>query len=415
MAATTIGLKIDDPLRERLRLAADRLGRTPHWLIKQSVLHALDRIERGETPFLGAGRARRTTGRRRSSPSPSRCSRNRCCAPRSPPRPGGRSRNACRCCCRRRRCRRRRPPQAEATARRLVRGAARQGRERAGRGADPGIRAVQPGRHRADVPGRGAAAHPRPRHPRRADPRQDRPAATGMRISARSKSLFVNAATWGLLVTGRLTATSSETGLTAALARLIGRGGEPLIRRGVDVAMRHDGRAVRHRPDHQRGAGQRRRLEARGFRYSYDMLGEAAMTAADAARYLRRLRAGHPGDRPRRRRARHRTTGPGISVKLSALHPRYSRAQRERVMAELLPRAAAVCACWRATLRHRPEHRRRGSRPAGPLARPAGGAVPRPGAGRLGRHRLRRAGLSEARAVRDRLCWSTSRGAAATG
>ena len=55
MAATTIGLKIDDALRERLRLAADRLGRTPHWLIKHSVLHALDRIERGETPFLGAG------------------------------------------------------------------------------------------------------------------------------------------------------------------------------------------------------------------------------------------------------------------------------------------------------------------------------------------------------------------------
>src|SRR5690348_10663194 len=53
-----------------------------------------------------------------------------------------------------------------------------------------------------------------------------------------SPSLFVNAATWGLLLTGRLTATSSEQGLSAALVRLIGRGGEPLIRTGVNIAMR---------------------------------------------------------------------------------------------------------------------------------------------------------------------------------
>ena len=53
-----------------------------------------------------------------------------------------------------------------------------------------------------------------------------------------SPSLFVNAATWGLLLTGRLTATSSERGLSAALTRLIARGGEPLIRTGVNLAMR---------------------------------------------------------------------------------------------------------------------------------------------------------------------------------
>ena len=77
------------------------------------------------------------------------------------------------------------------------------------------------------------------------------------------------------------------------------------------------------------------------------------------------------------RRARHATRGPGISVKLSALHPRYVRAQRERVMAELLPRLRPRRAG--AALRHRPEHRRRGSRPARPVARSAGGAVLRPG------------------------------------
>src|SRR6185312_5485325 len=53
-----------------------------------------------------------------------------------------------------------------------------------------------------------------------------------------SPSMFVNAATWGLVVTGRLTATNSESGLSSALARLIRRGGEPLIRKGVDIAMR---------------------------------------------------------------------------------------------------------------------------------------------------------------------------------
>src|SRR5205085_11000209 len=52
----------------------------------------------------------------------------------------------------------------------------------------------------------------------------------------RSRSLFVNAATWGLVVTGKLTATSSEGGLSAALTRLIGRSGEPVIRKGVDIA-----------------------------------------------------------------------------------------------------------------------------------------------------------------------------------
>jgi RHH-type proline utilization regulon transcriptional repressor/proline dehydrogenase/delta 1-pyrroline-5-carboxylate dehydrogenase len=53
-----------------------------------------------------------------------------------------------------------------------------------------------------------------------------------------SPSMFVNAATWGLLVTGKLVATNSEQGLGAALTRLIAKGGEPLIRKGVDLAMR---------------------------------------------------------------------------------------------------------------------------------------------------------------------------------
>src|SRR3546814_8160525 len=84
-----------------------------------------------------------------------------------------------------------------------------------------------------------------------------------------------------------------------------------------------------------------RRLEARGFRYSYDMLGEAAMTADDARRYCGDYeQAIHAIGKASGRRGIYE--GPGISIKLSALHPRYSRAQRDRVMAELFPRLTAL-------------------------------------------------------------------------
>ena len=158
-----------------------------------------------------------------------------------------------------------------------------------------------------------------------------------------SPSMFVNAATWGLVVTGKLTATANETSLSTALTRLIGRGGEPIIRRGVDLAMRMMGEQFVTGQTIGEALANARRMEARGFRYSYDMLGEAAVTASDAARYL----AAYEGAIAAIGRAsagRGPYDGPGISIKLSALHPRYSRAKRERVMAELLPRLASLAA-----------------------------------------------------------------------
>ncbi|MFC7051479.1 trifunctional transcriptional regulator/proline dehydrogenase/L-glutamate gamma-semialdehyde dehydrogenase [Hansschlegelia quercus] len=153
----------------------------------------------------------------------------------------------------------------------------------------------------------------------------------------RSPSLFVNAATWGLLVTGRMTATASETGLSAALHKLIARGGEPVIRKAVDLAMRLMGEQFVAGRDIAEALANARRQERRGFAYSYDMLGEAAATEEDAARYLasyenaiRAIGEASAGRGP--------YEGPGVSIKLSALHPRYSRQQRERVFAELLPR-----------------------------------------------------------------------------
>ena len=161
-----------------------------------------------------------------------------------------------------------------------------------------------------------------------------------------SPSLFVNAATWGLVVTGKLVATNSETNLSGALTRLIARGGEPLIRKGVDMAMRMMGEQFVTGQTIDEALANSRRLEARGFRYSYDMLGEAALTAADAGRYYSDYeRAIHAIGAAAKGRSLYQ--GPGISIKLSALHPRYCRAQWQRVMAELLPRLQALTALAR--------------------------------------------------------------------
>ena len=158
-----------------------------------------------------------------------------------------------------------------------------------------------------------------------------------------SPSLFVNAATWGLVLTGRLVTTTSEQGLSAALTRLIARSGEPIIRAGVDVAMRLMGEQFVTGRTIEEALGNAREREARGFTFSYDMLGEAATTAEDAARYLDEYeRAVHAIGRASHRRGIYE--GPGISIKLSALHPRYQRIKRARVMTELLPRVKGLAA-----------------------------------------------------------------------
>ena len=158
-----------------------------------------------------------------------------------------------------------------------------------------------------------------------------------------SPSLFVNAATWGLVVTGRLTTTTSESSLGSALTRLIGRGGEPLIRRGTDLAMRMMGEQFVTGQTIAEALANSRKLEARGFRYSYDMLGEAATTAEDATRYYADYEnAIHAIGKAAAGRGIYE--GPGISIKLSALHPRYARAKLGRVLGELLPRVKGLAA-----------------------------------------------------------------------
>jgi RHH-type proline utilization regulon transcriptional repressor/proline dehydrogenase/delta 1-pyrroline-5-carboxylate dehydrogenase len=163
----------------------------------------------------------------------------------------------------------------------------------------------------------------------------------------RSRSLFVNAAAWGLMITGNLVSTHSDEGLGRSLTQLIARGGEPLIRKGVDMAMRLLGQQFVTGQTIDEALANARDRRRQGYRYTFDMLGEAALTAADADAYFNAYTtaiaaigatSGGLGAE----------SGPGISVKLSALHPRYSRAQRDRVLAELLPRLRELALLARA-------------------------------------------------------------------
>ncbi len=158
-----------------------------------------------------------------------------------------------------------------------------------------------------------------------------------------SESLFVNASTWALMLTGRVVALSDYRGQTvgSVLGRLASRFGEPLIRRSVRQAMRIIGRQFvlgRHIDEALERAAEEPLAH---YRFSFDMLGEAARTQTDADRYwdayrhaIDQIGAAVPTTDPIR--------GAGISIKLSALHPRYEVAQRDRVLHELTPRLAAL-------------------------------------------------------------------------
>jgi RHH-type proline utilization regulon transcriptional repressor/proline dehydrogenase/delta 1-pyrroline-5-carboxylate dehydrogenase len=157
-----------------------------------------------------------------------------------------------------------------------------------------------------------------------------------------SDSMFVNASTWALMLTGRvLKLDQGGTDLPGILKRLVTRSGEPVIRQAVTQAMKILGRQFVMGRTIDEALERAEATEARGYRYSYDMLGEAARTAADARRYfdayekaIQAIGKASAGKGP--------IKGPGISIKLSALHPRYEFAQRQRVMTELVPRIVTL-------------------------------------------------------------------------
>ena len=151
-----------------------------------------------------------------------------------------------------------------------------------------------------------------------------------------STSPLVNASTWGLMLTGRVLDDEPQPGLAGRLRGMVRRLGEPVIRKAVGGAMREMGRQFVLGQDIKAAMARAAKMEARGYTYSYDMLGEAAMTAADAARYaeayaraIDAISAACTSDEI--------AANPGISVKLSALHPRYLATHRDQVLAELVP------------------------------------------------------------------------------
>jgi RHH-type proline utilization regulon transcriptional repressor/proline dehydrogenase/delta 1-pyrroline-5-carboxylate dehydrogenase len=156
-----------------------------------------------------------------------------------------------------------------------------------------------------------------------------------------SDSMFVNASTWAMMLTGRILRWEklAAGGVEGVLAKLVARSGEPVIRQAVREAIRILGRQfVMGRTIKE---ALERAAAAEAYRHSFDMLGEAARTAADAERYhesyaraIAAIGAAAGGKGP--------LAAPGISIKLSALHPRYEWAQKERVVRELVPRLIAL-------------------------------------------------------------------------
>ncbi|MFO1203820.1 MAG: bifunctional proline dehydrogenase/L-glutamate gamma-semialdehyde dehydrogenase PutA [Tabrizicola sp.] len=156
----------------------------------------------------------------------------------------------------------------------------------------------------------------------------------------KSASSLVNASTWALMLTGKVL-DDREGGIAGALRGAVRRLGEPVIRTAVSRAMKEMGRNFVLGETIDKAMDRAEELEAKGYTYSYDMLGEAARTEADARRYhlaysraITAIARAAKGNDIR--------TNPGISVKLSALHPRYEVAKRERVMEELVPRVRAL-------------------------------------------------------------------------
>ncbi|MDZ7828037.1 MAG: bifunctional proline dehydrogenase/L-glutamate gamma-semialdehyde dehydrogenase PutA [Halofilum sp. (in: g-proteobacteria)] len=155
-----------------------------------------------------------------------------------------------------------------------------------------------------------------------------------------SHSPFVNASTWALMLTGNVVKYGSnrDDKLQSVLGRLVARSGEPFIRQAVRQAMGILGRQFVLGRTIEEALKRARHYEKLGYRYSYDMLGEGARTEEDAQRYIKSYTdAIHAigkqvGDRGV-------IDAPGISIKLTALHPRFEFGQQDRMFEQVIPRA----------------------------------------------------------------------------
>lgn len=357
MGTTTMGVKLDEATRERLKSAAGKLNRTPHWLIKQAIFTYLERVENhAELPELGAGDAADELDNSSLNAGQNAATTLEPVQPfldfAEQVLPQSVNRAAITAAWRR----------SETDAVPMLLEQARLPQAQSAQIHQLAYQLAEKLRNQKTASGRagmvqsllqefslssqeGVALMCLAEALLRIPDKATRDALIRDKISngnwqshiGHSPSLFVNAATWGLLLTGRLVSTHNEAHLSSALSKMISKSGEPLIRKGVDMAMRLMGEQFVTGETIAEALANARKLEEKGFRYSYDMLGEAALTGADADRYLQSYQqAIHSIGKASNGRGIYE--GPGISIKLSALHPRYSRAQYDRVMQELYPR-----------------------------------------------------------------------------
>ncbi|WP_290981446.1 bifunctional proline dehydrogenase/L-glutamate gamma-semialdehyde dehydrogenase PutA [Hyphomicrobium sp.] len=170
-----------------------------------------------------------------------------------------------------------------------------------------------------------------------------------------SDSLFVNASTWGLMLTGRIMRLKEAKGANPfqAMKRLVARSGEGTIRLAVRQAVKLLGEQFVLGSTIESALSRARAYEDKGYRFSYDMLGEAARSEQDAERYFQRYMAaidavGNDAEPFTTQHADAIFARPSISVKLSALHPRFEPGKERRLRAELAPRLLTLARAARA-------------------------------------------------------------------
>lgn len=351
MASTTLGVKLDDTARQRLKDAAKRIERTPHWLIKQAIFSYLEKIEQGASINELMGVQPSAEIEELSAEAIASISTQPFLEFAESIQPQSVLRSAITAAYRR--------PEEDIVP--IILEQARFPEQKAQSVHKMAFDIANKLRNQKSASGRaglvqgllqefslssheGVALMCLAEALLRIPDKKTRDALIRDKISkgnwhphvGKSQSMFVNAATWGLLITGKLTSTHNEAKLTGSLNRIIGKSGEPLIRKGVDMAMRMMGEQFVTGETIAEALANAAKYETIGFRYSYDMLGEAALTKKDADNYyISYEQSIHAIGKASNGRGIYE--GPGISIKLSALHPRYSRAQYERVMEELYP------------------------------------------------------------------------------
>jgi RHH-type proline utilization regulon transcriptional repressor/proline dehydrogenase/delta 1-pyrroline-5-carboxylate dehydrogenase len=159
----------------------------------------------------------------------------------------------------------------------------------------------------------------------------------------KSSSVLVNASTWGLMLTGKLVALSETArgNFKDALKRLVNRSGEPLVRTAIRQAMRIMGHQYVMGRDIEEALNRSAQKKNQIYRHSFDMLGEAALTAKDADRYLLSYRTAIEAIGARNQSS-DIFAADSISVKLSALHPRFEYSQHQRALQEVVPRVVEL-------------------------------------------------------------------------